>query len=486
MSLDVFNGSFNTVVNPTTVQSVTGVGFIPKLVIFWSASDDNDFQNFRNARFALGWSDATNERTYCHSITALNPESVSLARRRASDSALITMTGGGSIDFEFAVTSMDADGFSLLFSNAAGNADFVYFMAFGGDDITDIDIGSFDSLAEPGQQAIPGIINNPDFLMLLAAEMPPGLDVLGDTEDAVLSLGMISRDNQYVVGIRSAFGVGTSFTTDNMREEAIAVFNLASQSFGQSASVVEMESSTRIDWIRAQESRIFYLAIKGPRVKVGIEKSPERPTKKPVPGIGFRPKGMLTLAASVAPTLPSTTSGLSICFGGGNKNFQRFLANADPTTRTPPVPRVDLDDGIVLIQTTGGVNRARARIFDFGVGDFTLDWNLADVATPNLVYGYTVFGDITSPAGVAVSVGNSVTLSAPGARLDGEIFVEGVLWSGITAMSHEMVLGESSVSGDNTNRKMRLTATSEGDSRYISLGGDFVRKWIGANDSRFR
>ena len=87
MAFNAYVGSFDSNLS-TGNQPVTGVGFTPKLVIFYHIRNDTAASNTTNARWGMGAMDGTNE----WSIAAIDVDNVatSQADRRQLTSKCIT------------------------------------------------------------------------------------------------------------------------------------------------------------------------------------------------------------------------------------------------------------------------------------------------------------------------------------------------------------------------------------------------------------
>lgn len=495
MALDTYAGSFQLDTGVLTdsgdTQAITGVGFTPKVVFFWNCRFEEDLTSTDGHSGGVGFSDGTNERAISWSAGAGDIDGVPAAfsRRLNGPYASISNLGGGSVDWKISIDSMDADGFTIIIPPAvpgqSGNAepasdDFVYFLALGGDDIEDVAIGSFDSIGTVGRQEVEsiGITGIPDFLMLMASDTAAGTDEDlnedGDGgEDLCFSLGMATKLNQVCVGMRAESEVTTSLTFDTLREEILSVFDNSTSTLLQSGTLVSLnDDGFSLRWTRAAERRVFYLALKGPKVKVGVGTTPEVPTKRPIPGLGLTPKAVLGLSTSLTPSLPSLISGLGFSFGGGTTDFQRLIAGNSATARVPQQDRRFIEDATVRIHSTSGQIRALGRIFEFGNNDLTLDWVISD--PPSIKFAYVAFGD-TDPAATAPQIFDNVArLNQIGHELDTPLFVTNIVWAGATAPGHRVVFGESDTLGDSSNEVLRLSSNPASATVVVSLNAQFL------------
>lgn len=121
-------------------QSVTGVGFQPKALLFW-ITDRTGAGSGAYARFGRGWTDGTNQGA---AATAWDDSSgVSNSRDRVVTTKCITLIDhGGNLLAEAGIVSLNADGFTINWSTAGGSR-LVTYLALGGDALTNAKAGGF-------------------------------------------------------------------------------------------------------------------------------------------------------------------------------------------------------------------------------------------------------------------------------------------------------------------------------------------------------
>jgi hypothetical protein len=150
----------------TGTQDITGVGFQPKALVFWSvlrtASD-----GFESAaqRQLFGFSDGTNHTAMSH---ASESGSLDTAWGHRDDAALIIVDLDDSLNSSGVVSALGADGFTVNWTTAAGHASvLINFLAIGGDNVS-AKVGDVASSASTGQQSVTGVGFRPDVVLFLA------------------------------------------------------------------------------------------------------------------------------------------------------------------------------------------------------------------------------------------------------------------------------------------------------------------------------
>lgn len=485
MSLDVHAGSFVLDADP---KAVTGVGFTPKLLIFWSGAFTGDADEQHNGIFSIGFSDGTNERSMGFR-SAVSGAGITQCARRAAADALIMPFSGGSVDWRITVDSLDGDGFTVSSppdqagqsgSNAAAAADRVFYLALGGDDLEEISIASFDAPSSASTQNL-NIGFRPDFMLFLCGDTEAGSDETNDAAgvgpaDVALSIGMWTKLQQMCATVRSQNNVTTSLTFDTFRESLLALFADGGSSLKADAEFQydEFEDEALTDsrfsirWTKSVSTRVFYLAIKGPTVIGGISQSPTKNQKTAVSGLQVTPKGLLTLATSSSPSIPSDVSGMGLMWGMGTVDYQRVITVIDPHTKRVPEPRFNITDGIVRLDTTNGLPRAVGRIDEFCVEAATFEWT--HVRTHGQMFGWIALGDATPAAIAAVVTDHVVKLADVGAEVTTESQIQSIVWVGAKAVGDIMRLGESS-SGDPTITLVEMTCAVPFQTQQLLLGG---------------
>lgn len=155
-----------------TTQSVSGFGFTPKVILFWTANMQ-DFEGFMSHQSVMigavtkigsnpkkssgvysGWlngSTSANGTTY-------SPE---------NDSYEIILGIGDGLNSRGTVT-VDSDGFSVTWSSTPGAAAIIHYLAIGGSEITDATV-VHDEFFGTGSQSITGQSFQPDFALFMTS-----------------------------------------------------------------------------------------------------------------------------------------------------------------------------------------------------------------------------------------------------------------------------------------------------------------------------
>lgn len=473
------NTKVGTFFLPATTQSVaiTGLGFQPKLLFFWTPNASIVDQALRNARFIWGVSDGTAHHAMSMSSGRTTDEAgndVVNALRQLRTQALFAPRGtltDTTPRWEFTVDSLDADGFTLDFNNHQGSdQSVVAYMALGGSDITNIDIAACNS---PTGELVEDVElgYTPDFVCFFSARTPADLDQTDtNLQGGCISLGFAAPANQLVMGLNGvALGAFTD-TRHTLREELVAVFNEAGTSLEVQAFLNTFRTDGfTIDWRQSAPYRFIYVAVKGVNTRIGQESSPSRATRRSVTGIGFEPTAVFTMANTVSPTIPAFGAGATYSFAGIDAETSALMAATDPNGRSPQTQKREFRSRAVLIRSAAGLDRSSADLTNFHTDGFVLDWTASD--PPAIRWAYVAFGPLTPVASAPQTIGNVTVFREAGQSIDTSVTVSRLVWSEIASTGHRLIIGESDALGDSANHVIILSSEDMSDSLLFDLGG---------------
>ncbi len=398
-------------------QTITGVGFTPKVIILNSLviPTFNSFTVGSDARFYFGFTASTtavNQRSFFY--YNYDGETTSDVDTGWHTSSIINDgVGGGSFDSLATLSTFNADGFVLNWSingSFTSGVNFDY-IALGGDDITNASSGDFNTPNTTGDHAITGVGFRPDFVILLGTNY-----IVDDDVSATIgtySLGYFnSNGEQAVSSIISEDGADTSDTARYQRvNKCLAMFAIAdTTTLTHEATFVSMNNDGfTLNYTTASvaNKRVAYLAVKGCQTKIGSFTSPTAgtaPVSQSTNGVGFQPRGIIFQTVG-------KTSGTSIVaharmsFGYTNDPDDEFLTwfgDEDNVATTVTACRHDNSNCIRVSDeaSSGGstTTQALANFTQFDEDGFTLNWSVKDASNAYEVI-YIALGDATAAGG---------------------------------------------------------------------------------------
>ncbi len=411
-------GSFtknSTATPPAQPQSVSGVGFQPKAVIFFYTR-----QTATGVAPSIngGWgftSGPSNERAIA--TAALDAEAAGNSGRAQSITHCIVIANTVVLKTaEAELTSFDADGFTLNWTLNEARADIIHYVALGGTDITNAVADHFAISAgtsPPAQSVALGF--QPDFVMVLAARSS-GAEAF--STEAYHSIGFATATARAAIGVQLEDSEAARDTCSWQRTDSVLLipntgaglddcpapgglldtrFDIAFTSTGFDINKIANVLSGQL---------VHYLALKGGRYSVGSFPKDNVTAAPPdldqaVAGVGFRPVGVMLASDNLPANLAIQAEG-RISFGASDlaTNGATWWHDRDalgPPGSTDSNSRTSTNEIAVHSSGVGGATvDAAGRLKSFDSGGFTLTWTANNTgAGANHEILYAAFGTST-------------------------------------------------------------------------------------------
>jgi hypothetical protein len=406
------------------LQAITGVGFQPAAVIFfWTPQTTAGFADNATSGYGFAAGPGTDRAAVYAADHNLAPQGNPI--RRQSTTYCITVmasSAAGTTDGEAALSSMDADGFTVSWEKTPTQEWLIHYIAIGGADVTNATTGSFTPLAGTGSQAITGVGFQPDFLMFLSidsnsvdtnvTESKLGIGFAGLSGGSTITEAAIVATSRDVGGANVVTGVWQR--TDRAILEKNT--NLASSTFEAQVTSFDANGFTinKLTNTGGTETTTHYLALQGGQYNVGTVTKPAATGSQSYTGVGFRPHGMLFLSKNIG-TSPSANQHARISFSAADDSSfppnQRATffedhtdspADNDRTWVRQATSGTDVTNGKLIYlaqagdcppayaepanpdQCTGTARLiADADLTSYDADGFTLDWTTADNTNVN-------------------------------------------------------------------------------------------------------
>lgn len=312
MAISAKVGSFNidtgvTVGNP---QSVTGLGFQPKAIIFWwnGSTATGDSVSGGNAHSSWGIATSSSAR-YCAENIMLDAQTTpfSVHRITRNDCCIFLESGKDTVDGYADFTSFDAGGFTLTIWNQFSIAIRVSYLALGGDDLTNVKAGDFQLSGSTGEFSIGTVGFQPDAI-LLGGNGASAFNEGGTWARNYIGMATDSSEQGVVTGGTQdgeatvyAYAYGYNGEVNAIESYATAIAGRCSfVSFDADGFNLNHLTDTAQDYV-------FYLALKGGQFKVG-ELTTRTDGNDIVETVGFQPKAILFASANRAHSTLDTSS----------------------------------------------------------------------------------------------------------------------------------------------------------------------------------
>lgn len=386
-------GSFDKSTNTSTPvsQSVTGIGFTPKLLVLLCSQTTAQDTTVDHYITAHGMTDGTTEVAVW--TGSEDNQATSDAGRFGTSAKVLTLRDPTSATFgdllaECDITSLDSDGFTLSWTTNNAVAYKIQYWAWGGTDIS-TDVFSFDSATTTGSQSVSTNLNTADFTMLMSANLT--------TEDSITAHAQYS----YGMAISSteegnmAFGNQDGVTTTNTYryQEDDSVITILQNGSSNIASEADFTNHTAsgfdINWSTNDGSayKIYGASIKGGTWDYGVETTPNTTNGNQSYTTAFQPEGLIisTFTRATAATMqPGNVRNLSAHDGttgalmsAVDMDGQASVSNSGSRSSTSDM----------IVSYTNPAATAEIATFDsFNATDFTLTYSGSDATQREFVW----------------------------------------------------------------------------------------------------
>lgn len=386
MALSAFVGSF-TGDGTTNNQSVTGVGFQPKLVIFWYTFNTSDGSAV-NYQFGMGAAVSSSSRFALWSIAADAAGTTDAGRIHDNTKCIVACFASGAIVCAADFVSMDSDGFTIDWTTSA-TAIFC-FLALGGSDLTHVSIVQLIAPLATGQVSYTGAGFQPTCIMPFSAWNSNGTFPATGVPNASFSMGSgVSAAQQATIGAGIQDNVGASDSAySQLITEVIRTPTANGADIG--ADLVSFDSDGfTLDWNDAIDADyVWVICLRGPRFAVGQLTQPTSTGQQAITGLNLTPATVLLFSGNSA-TDSQSAQHARFSFGAGISSSARNciwsgdVDEADPTQCDHNMDR----SKIIKLMTAGTPTvNAAADLVSLDSGGFTLDWTSADATQRHVQY----------------------------------------------------------------------------------------------------
>ena len=407
MALSTFIGSFN--LNTSTGnQSITGVGFQPKVVLFLSAVKEDAQGNRDNMSLLVGAATSSSAQ-FSHGDTSFNWGSASSnTTQSAQTNACISVWrpgDGGLSTADF--VSQDSDGFTIHISAAPGTSFRIFYIALGGSDLT-AKVGTVTAPAGTGSQAFTGFGFKPDAMMFSF------WDGAGTGTGGIWQsyFGFAKSSSQRGVNMtceRNARVYLTDTQANNQQLTNACLGGVVGGANDSLADLVSMDSDGfTANWSNAGGSyTVAYIALKGANFKIGSFSENTSTGNQSITGVGFQPSLVLAISQHKASTSAIQTSYMGYMFGMAMSSSNRRVFAGQVSNGTAlGQGQIRTSEALFLTHITGTSTTATPTVnaeSDFVSMDFdgfTFNMTTADATSREVLY-FAIGAAPTSTASIA-------------------------------------------------------------------------------------
>jgi len=378
----------NFAINTSTGnQAVTGVGFQPKIVLFFPTINTADGINV-HAHASIGAGISSTER---FSLTANSEHSVGTSDTTREDSAALCIQvnaeGTGTAKYEADLVSLDADGFTINVTTAPGSAFRVGYLAIGGDDLTNVDISNFALNTSTGNQSVTGLGFQPDAMIFISKTE----NSIGSQSNFHFMLGFaVSSTKRGVMDLASQNGQATSNTNRYQIIDKCISGLSSGGGLTMEADFVSFDADGfTIDITNAGGTAdiVHWIAFKGGQYDVGSFNSQTSSGNFSKTGVGFTPTNLI-LTSFLNATAGTVQTGNEFSLGVASSSTERFSAGEnDEDGQASTESNSYSDDGkIYLNYNFGQTKNGDIDFVSFDGDGFTLNQTDADPSANEILY----------------------------------------------------------------------------------------------------
>lgn len=389
MAASFTTGSF--LLNTSTGnQSVTGVGFQPKLLIFFAGHKADAQGESNDLRLMYGAAVSSTKRWCLASAGGWGSGNSDARTGWQADRCIIGVnTFASTADFEADFVSMDADGFTVNVATASGTSYRIFYAAFGGADIS-ADVGTF-TISATGSKAITGVGFQPTLVGIGVASST--VDGYGGFMEAGFGWAT-SSSNRMCVSWAGENALAATNTVKSQKSTAIL------QEIWVTPVVEDLADFTSMDadgftinvTSNVNSPVVGYIAMKGCQIKLAAFNEPTSTGNSSVTGVGFQPSLTIFFSISAA-TTSSIVDGANVMIGAATSSSNRRVFDVDsPDAADTTTDQRETSEALCLTHVTGSgssgnpTNNAKADFVSMDSDGFTYNMTVADATARETYY----------------------------------------------------------------------------------------------------
>lgn len=389
MALTSFCGSFNITTGAiNNTISVTGAGFLPKAIFFWTVDTStpnavNAGDTYESMGFSTG---STANRAMGTRMVDASANMVVKETLRNDCCILLVNTTSGTTG-RAVINSFDSDGFTVKITEVFAQNLRVHFMCWGGSDLTNVKTGAFTFPASTGNLATTGVGFQPDAVLFIHCNGSSENTWGGNSQ---LSFGVaVNASQQWITTVCSTDAGASSTESHYAREgECIALGRTDGAGMQNRGSLVSMDAD---GWtINCHETGLtnrqtYYLAFKGGQWGAGAINFSTGTTEQTESGLTHQPQGLLFASACKQENLQDAIGGDRVrAFGAVDGALHRTCATsyAPNAQATSAYWQVSRNDAVIANATDASTIEALLDVNGYTAAGFV--WQMDDAASSAL------------------------------------------------------------------------------------------------------
>lgn len=402
-------------------QTITGVGFTPRLLIVFATVFDalNAFETEVHVyRGAASSTYTTEQRSFGFRCEDSSDNEDLSSNWHTSSVFSASENNSSSFSLRATLTSFNSDGFTWVWNLDSDEDWYISYIAIGGADITNAKVGHFTAPASSGINTVTGVGFRSDLTFLIGTNHVA--DNTAVTDRGSFCFGVFNAAGQQ--GVAAMTQEDNANPTNDARyqrtDKCLAMFSTTDPDTitheASFSSVSETGFSLNYNKASGSGKRVFYVAIKGLTSKIGAINSPTSgslPVTQTVSGLGLTTlsRGLILFSDGVPASTIIDKNAARHSIGAANSTTNRWAswtASEDNTSPTVTSSRTD-NNAIMRISTenspaSSSTTQALADFNSFpSAGSFSIKWSKINTGASYQII-YVLIADST-PAPVLYS-----------------------------------------------------------------------------------
>lgn len=376
MALSCHVGTFalNT---STGNQAITGLGFQPEVLIFYSVIVTGDGLSTGGAAYKLyfGGAVSSSSRFAVGNVCNDNVSSGSHHSRQDNTKCMTSLVNAGTVFTAADFVSMNADGFTINVTTANASSRKWHYIALGGTDLTNVAIKEFQNQVGLGADAVTGVGFQGDCFLFFSTNdngTPPSQETAPE-----LMIGMATANGDQAV-IGSNVGAVLRATSVFRTDRCLAFLNGSDAMVDDAIFSSADSDGFTLNWQDATNPDAVYWAIclKGGYYKLATFESKATTGDQELSGFGLTPTGAILMSNNAAAS-GIQTGHSRISFGAASGASAQAAIWSGKTDNTNPTAcdNSEQSDHLITMATEGTPTvDAEGALSSFNSNGMTINW----------------------------------------------------------------------------------------------------------------
>lgn len=368
-------------------QQIAGLGFQPKIIRFiWEKRTVDGATS--GARYGEGWAISAGSQFCIFNTSEGNVATTDSDKRHVNNKCITTVNNAGTLIEEAALLTMDVDGFTLDVTNASTSL-LVSYIAFGGDELTNVKILEFSNPTSVGNVEYTGVGFQPEAYILYtnvdAAASP------STTTGGFLIKGMCDGINQATISQALANGSPTAANEKRiLRTDKVIDVDIAGTHVLQAHHQSMDPDGFTLGWDLVNTARKCYaVCFRGGNYQVGAFNQKTSTGAQVISTPSKYPKALFLESANAVANSASQNNVRNSYGVGTSDSVASFFVGSRQGV-SPTIMTADIDRTKVLkMMTENGTTpttQAQCTITSFEDDQINLNWDIADATARQIAF----------------------------------------------------------------------------------------------------